>query len=64
MSIRQLHIDGQLAEQGEDLAEYLGYPDLEHYVMALLSRDIEQKTDIVRMTHSVMDEREQEEDES
>ena len=58
MAIRQLMIDGQIAADAEEIADILGYPSLEHYVMELLAQDIAEKQDMVCMAHAVMDNRE------
>jgi len=42
MSLRELYIDGRLAEEAEHVAEAAGYDGLEHYVMALIEEDLNQ----------------------
>lgn len=52
MTIRQIMIDGTLAQDAELIAEVLGYESLEHYVMDLIAQDIQEKLDAVRMNQS------------
>lgn len=52
-----------MAEDAEEIAEILGYQDLDHYVMNLIHQDIQEKQDMVSMAHRVITEREEKNDE-
>lgn len=61
MSLKQVMIDGQLADQAEEMAEILGYTGsnkgasaLEYYIMDLIEEDISRKQQTAAVVRGVI----------
>jgi len=55
MSIRELYIDGNLANEAEQVAEAAGYDGLEHYVMHLLEEDLDRIERVIAVQNDLQE---------